>query len=106
MLAAIPELVAGVPAPPQPPWNVSHPKFLSGRDRRWRSSGGVASGATIKVDGLGVLESGGALSGTTTVSSGGTIELAYHFAFPGIGHVAKQGDGFRYHPEAMVLTAN
>ena len=27
--------------------------------------------------------------------------LAYHFAWPGIGHVAKQGDGFRYYPEAM-----
>jgi glyoxylase-like metal-dependent hydrolase (beta-lactamase superfamily II) len=25
--------------------------------------------------------------------------LAYHFAWPGIGHVAKQGDGFRYFPE-------
>ncbi|MBV8400663.1 MAG: MBL fold metallo-hydrolase [Acetobacteraceae bacterium] len=24
--------------------------------------------------------------------------LAYHFAWPGIGHVAKQGDGFRYIP--------
>ena len=27
--------------------------------------------------------------------------LAYHFAWPGIGHVAKAGDGFRYVPEAM-----
>jgi glyoxylase-like metal-dependent hydrolase (beta-lactamase superfamily II) len=27
--------------------------------------------------------------------------LAYHFAWPGVGHVAKQGDGFRYHPEGM-----
>ncbi|MBV8092121.1 MAG: hypothetical protein JO110_02595 [Acetobacteraceae bacterium] len=26
--------------------------------------------------------------------------LAYHFAWPGIGHVAKQGDGFIYYPEA------
>ena len=25
--------------------------------------------------------------------------LAYHFAWPGIGHVAKAGDGFRYIPE-------
>lgn len=24
--------------------------------------------------------------------------LAYHFAWPGIGHVAKQGDGYRYFP--------
>ena len=29
--------------------------------------------------------------------------LAYHFAWPGIGHVAKQGDGFRYLPTAMNL---
>jgi hypothetical protein len=28
---------------------------------------------------------------------------AYHFAWPGIGHVAKQGDGFRYYPEGMTL---
>jgi glyoxylase-like metal-dependent hydrolase (beta-lactamase superfamily II) len=27
--------------------------------------------------------------------------VAYHFAWPGIGHVAKQGEGFRYFPEAM-----
>ncbi|MDP9095182.1 MAG: MBL fold metallo-hydrolase [Pseudomonadota bacterium] len=25
--------------------------------------------------------------------------LAYHFAWPGIGHVAKAGDGFHYYPE-------
>ena len=24
--------------------------------------------------------------------------VAYHFAWPGLGHVAKQGDGFRYYP--------
>src|SRR4051812_28136506 len=29
--------------------------------------------------------------------------LAYHFAWPGIGHVAKQGDGFRYYPEAVKM---
>lgn len=29
--------------------------------------------------------------------------LAYHFAWPGIGHVAKQGDGFRYYPESMKM---
>ena len=29
--------------------------------------------------------------------------LAYHFAWPGIGHVAKQGDGFRWYPEGIVL---
>lgn len=27
--------------------------------------------------------------------------LAYHFAWPGIGHVARQGEGFRYVPEPM-----
>ncbi len=25
--------------------------------------------------------------------------LAYHFAWPGVGHVARQGEGFRYYPE-------
>jgi len=29
--------------------------------------------------------------------------VAYHFAWPGLGHVAKQGDGFRYFPEAMKM---
>jgi glyoxylase-like metal-dependent hydrolase (beta-lactamase superfamily II) len=29
--------------------------------------------------------------------------LAYHFAWPGIGHVARQGDGFRYYPEPMKM---
>ena len=29
-----------------------------------------------------------------------TMILAYHFAWPGIGHVAKAGDGFRYFPAA------
>lgn len=29
--------------------------------------------------------------------------LAYHFPWPGIGHVAKQGDGFRYFPEPMQM---
>src|SRR5829696_8062830 len=29
--------------------------------------------------------------------------LAYHFAWPGIGHVAKRGDGFRYFPEPMKM---
>jgi glyoxylase-like metal-dependent hydrolase (beta-lactamase superfamily II) len=29
--------------------------------------------------------------------------LAYHFAWPGLGHVAKQGEGFRYHPQAMKM---
>lgn len=29
--------------------------------------------------------------------------LAYHFAWPGLGHVAKQGDGFRYFPLPMKM---
>ena len=29
--------------------------------------------------------------------------LAYHFAWPGIGHVAKQADGFRFYPEGMKM---
>lgn len=29
--------------------------------------------------------------------------LGYHFAWPGIGHVAKAGEGFRYFPEAMKM---
>jgi hypothetical protein len=30
--------------------------------------------------------------------------LACHFASPGIGHVAKQGDGLRYYSEGMTLS--
>lgn len=29
--------------------------------------------------------------------------LAYHFAWPGIGNVAKAGEGFRYYPQAMQM---
>ena len=29
--------------------------------------------------------------------------LAYHFAWPGIGNVGKQGEGFRYYPTAGQL---
>jgi glyoxylase-like metal-dependent hydrolase (beta-lactamase superfamily II) len=29
--------------------------------------------------------------------------VAYHFAWPGLGHVAKQGDGFRYYPSEMKM---
>lgn len=29
--------------------------------------------------------------------------MSYHFAWPGYGHVAKVGDGFRYFPEPMVM---
>jgi hypothetical protein len=37
------------------------------------------------------------------LAEGRTRLLAYHFAWPGIGHVAKQGDGFRYYPAEMTL---
>ncbi|MCJ9700763.1 MULTISPECIES: MBL fold metallo-hydrolase [unclassified Bradyrhizobium] len=30
--------------------------------------------------------------------------MSYHFAWPGYGHVAKAGDGFRYYPEPMQMT--
>jgi hypothetical protein len=30
--------------------------------------------------------------------------LAYHFAWPGIGHIAKAGDGFKYYPAGMTMT--
>lgn len=30
--------------------------------------------------------------------------MAYHFAWPGIGHVVKSGDGFRYLPEPLDMT--
>jgi glyoxylase-like metal-dependent hydrolase (beta-lactamase superfamily II) len=30
--------------------------------------------------------------------------MSYHFAWPGYGHVVKNGDGFRYIPEPMVMT--
>jgi glyoxylase-like metal-dependent hydrolase (beta-lactamase superfamily II) len=39
----------------------------------------------------------------TMLSENRTRLLAYHFAWPGIGHVAKQGDGFRFYPEPMIL---
>lgn len=29
--------------------------------------------------------------------------IAYHFPWPGLGHVAKHGDGFRYHPAPMQM---
>jgi hypothetical protein len=29
--------------------------------------------------------------------------LAYHLPWPGVGHVVKQGDGYRYVPMPMVL---
>lgn len=33
-----------------------------------------------------------------------TAVMSYHFAWPGYGHVVKNGDGFRYIPEPMVMT--
>jgi glyoxylase-like metal-dependent hydrolase (beta-lactamase superfamily II) len=30
--------------------------------------------------------------------------IAYHFPWPGIGHVAKQGEGFRYYPAPLKMT--
>jgi glyoxylase-like metal-dependent hydrolase (beta-lactamase superfamily II) len=39
----------------------------------------------------------------TMLAESRTPVLAYHFAWPGIGHVAKRGDGFRYFPEAMKM---
>ena len=32
-----------------------------------------------------------------------TMILAYHFAWPGYGHVVKAGDGFRYIAEPMIM---
>ncbi len=29
--------------------------------------------------------------------------MSYHFAWPGFGHIGKNGDGFRYFPEAMQM---
>jgi glyoxylase-like metal-dependent hydrolase (beta-lactamase superfamily II) len=39
----------------------------------------------------------------TMLASNKIPMLAYHFAWPGIGHVAKQGDGFRFYPEGMKM---
>ena len=39
----------------------------------------------------------------TMLAENRTRLLAYHFAWPGIGHVAKQSDGFRYYLEGMVM---
>ena len=30
--------------------------------------------------------------------------MAYHFPWPGYGHVGKQGEGFHYIAEPMVMT--
>jgi glyoxylase-like metal-dependent hydrolase (beta-lactamase superfamily II) len=39
----------------------------------------------------------------TMLADSRTPILAYHFAWPGVGHVVKQGDGFRYLPEPMEM---
>jgi glyoxylase-like metal-dependent hydrolase (beta-lactamase superfamily II) len=38
-----------------------------------------------------------------TFAASRTPILSYHFAWPGLGHVAQQGDGFRYFPAPMDL---
>jgi len=32
--------------------------------------------------------------------------IAYHFPWPGVGHVAKQGEGFRYYPAPLQMLLN
>jgi len=39
----------------------------------------------------------------TTLAANRTPILAYHFQWPGYGHVAAQGDGFRYFPAPMEM---
>jgi len=39
----------------------------------------------------------------TMLADSRTPVLAYHFAWPGIGNVAKQGEGFHYYPAPMQL---
>lgn len=34
-----------------------------------------------------------------------TAFLSYHFPWPGLGHVAREGDGYEWHPAPMNLTA-
>jgi len=29
--------------------------------------------------------------------------MAYHYAWPGVGHIAKTAEGFHYYPEGMNL---
>ena len=37
------------------------------------------------------------------LASNKTPIVSYHFAWPGLGHVGKQGDGFRYFPSPMQM---
>jgi glyoxylase-like metal-dependent hydrolase (beta-lactamase superfamily II) len=39
----------------------------------------------------------------TMLAANKTPVVAYHFPWPGFGHVAKQGDGFRYFPAPLVM---
>jgi glyoxylase-like metal-dependent hydrolase (beta-lactamase superfamily II) len=39
----------------------------------------------------------------TTLAANKIPVMSYHFAWPGYGHVAKAGDGFRYYPEPMTM---
>ena len=38
-----------------------------------------------------------------TLAANRTQMIAYHFPWPGIGHVAKQGEGFRYYPTPLQM---
>jgi glyoxylase-like metal-dependent hydrolase (beta-lactamase superfamily II) len=40
----------------------------------------------------------------TTLAANKTPVMSYHYAWPGYGHIAKTGDGFRYYPEPMQMT--
>ena len=40
----------------------------------------------------------------TMLAANKTPVMSYHFAWPGYGHVAKAGDGFRYYAEPMQMT--
>lgn len=35
------------------------------------------------------------------LATDGIAMIGYHFPWPGIGHISKQGDGFRYYPEQI-----
>jgi glyoxylase-like metal-dependent hydrolase (beta-lactamase superfamily II) len=39
-----------------------------------------------------------------TIAANKTPVMSYHFPWPGYGHVVKNGDGFRYIAEPMVMT--
>jgi glyoxylase-like metal-dependent hydrolase (beta-lactamase superfamily II) len=40
----------------------------------------------------------------TMLATNKTPVMSYHYAWPGYGHVAQAGDGFRYYPEPMQMT--